>query len=257
MASNFSLKIEFIGGLSVTQQAAFTEARDRWREIIVGALPPVMVDGQQIDGLVIEAQGIFIDGSGGILGQAGPTILRNDSNLPVKGLMSFDTGDLAQMEADGSLRDVILHEMGHVLGLGTLWSSHFFDFVKDSGSDDPLYTGHHACHEYAVLLGNEHDTDIPLANTGGPGTREGHWRELTFAHELMTGFISGVSRPLSRMTIAALQDMGYEVDYSSADPYSIPDSGLLAMLSLSAPSLPCCRVTRPKPVYLADLEQES
>ena len=38
--------------------------------------------------------------------------------------MSFDTADLARMEADGSLTDVILHEMGHVLGFGTLWSRH-------------------------------------------------------------------------------------------------------------------------------------
>jgi hypothetical protein len=36
--------------------------------------------------------------------------------------MSFDTADLDRMEADGCLQDVILHEMGHVLGFGTLWS---------------------------------------------------------------------------------------------------------------------------------------
>ena len=35
--------------------------------------------------------------------------------------MSFDTDDLSRMEQDGSLIDVIIHEMGHVLGIGTLW----------------------------------------------------------------------------------------------------------------------------------------
>ena len=35
--------------------------------------------------------------------------------------MSFDTADLAQIEADGSLVRVIMHEMGHVLGIGTIW----------------------------------------------------------------------------------------------------------------------------------------
>ena len=35
--------------------------------------------------------------------------------------MSFDTADLAQMAADGTLVDVITHEMGHVIGIGTIW----------------------------------------------------------------------------------------------------------------------------------------
>jgi len=254
MASDFSLEIEFSGGLSVTQQAAFTSARDRWREVIVGALTPVVVDGQQIDGLVIEAQGIFIDGPSGVLGQAGPTILRDDNDLPARGLMSFDTGDLAEMETNGGLTDVILHEMGHVLGIGTLWSSDFFDFIEGSGGDDPAYTGPNASREYGDLLGQGTATKVPIANTGGPGTREGHWREKTFAHELMTGFLSGATRPLSRMTIGTLEDMGYEVDHSQADPYALPDSNLLAMIALTAPTIPCCQVIRTKPVRLSEWE---
>ena len=37
-------------------------------------------------------------------------------------IMQFDTADLATMEANGSLVDVITHEMGHVLGFGTIWT---------------------------------------------------------------------------------------------------------------------------------------
>jgi hypothetical protein len=36
--------------------------------------------------------------------------------LPVKGIMSFDTADLKDMQSAGTLKDVITHEMGHVLG---------------------------------------------------------------------------------------------------------------------------------------------
>ena len=36
--------------------------------------------------------------------------------------MQFDSADLASMEASGSLYGVILHEMGHVLGIGTSWA---------------------------------------------------------------------------------------------------------------------------------------
>ena len=62
-----------------------------------------------------------------MLGQAGPTRLRPAEAgaaafLPAKGRMSFDTADLAQMERDGTLNDVITHEMGHVLGIGSVWT---------------------------------------------------------------------------------------------------------------------------------------
>jgi len=254
MTSQFSLEIEFKSGLTSTQQAAFADARDRWREVIVGALTPVVIDGQQIDGLVIEAQGVVIDGPGQVLGQAGPTAIRNGSMLPAKGIMSFDTADLARMETDGSLTDVILHEMGHVLGLGTLWDSNFFDFVVGSGTSNPNYSGGYAKTEYANLLNDGTQPNIPLANQGGAGTAEGHWRESTFAHELMTGFLSGLSRPLSRMTIAALKDLGYEVDMSAADHFDMPGPSLIAMVALTAPATPCCRVLRPEPVMIQEVE---
>jgi hypothetical protein len=43
-----------------------------------------------------------------------------------------------------------------------------------------------------------------------------------FGNELMTGFISGLPDPLSTVTIGSLQDMGYTVNYSMADSYTLP-----------------------------------
>ena len=37
-------------------------------------------------------------------------------------------------------------------------------------------------------------------------------------NELMTGFLGTGRNPLSRMTVAALQDLGYEVNYDAAEP---------------------------------------
>ena len=39
-------------------------------------------------------------------------------------------------------------------------------------------------------------------------------------NELMTGYLSAGDNPLSRLSIATLQDLGYSVDYSQADPYT-------------------------------------
>src|SRR5438874_787744 len=122
--SAFSIQVRFLGGLTQTQKAAFKTAADRWSRVIVGSLPPVTVDGEVIQNVLILAQGVNIDGPGNILGQAGPTRLRPGSAgsaafIPAKGRMAFDTADLQQMESDGTLNDVITHEMGHVLGIGT------------------------------------------------------------------------------------------------------------------------------------------
>ena len=62
---------------------------------------------------------------------------------------------------------------------------------------------------------------MPLANTGGSGTQRGHWRESIFDTELMTGYGDQGNDPISRVTIAALQDLGYEVNYDSADNFNL------------------------------------
>ena len=218
--SSFTIDVRFTGGLSASQQAIFTEAAQRWSEAIIADLPSFRIDGELIDDLLILAEGVSIDGPNNVLGQAGPTHVRPDSRIPVKGIMSFDTADLTQLEQSGELLDVIIHEMGHVLGIGTLWSE--LRLIASSGTDDPLFIGPAAMREYGRLLGTTNPIAVPVANTGGPGTREGHWREATFDTELMTGFDDPGRNAMSRMTIASLQDLGYQVNLNAADSYSLP-----------------------------------
>ena len=230
--SPFTIEVRFLGGLSDAQRAAFTAAADRWARVVVGDLPDVLVDGEVVDDLLILAQGVPLDGPGAVLGQAGPTHLRPASAggaafLPVKGVMSFDTADLAQLEADGTLYDVIAHEMGHVLGIGTVWD--LKGLLQGAGTADPTFTGQGAMQEFGVLLGTGGAQPVPVENTGGPGTRDGHWRESVFRNELMTGFVSAAGNPLSRMTVASFGDLGYQVDPDEAEPYDLPDLMALAV----------------------------
>jgi hypothetical protein len=196
-----------------------------------------------IDDVLITAEGKADDGPGGTLGSAGPRFVRVPSNLPITGEMNFDTADLADMEQDGTLIDVILHEMGHVLGIGTLWTRR--NLLSGSGTNDPEFTGANAMAEYATLLSEAAPRAVPVANTGGGGTRDAHWRELTFDHELMTGFAEQGEMPMSRMTIASLRDLGYEVDMAVANPYQLPSPRLVASRSLRAPRR-TCHVTFPE-----------
>ena len=224
--SPFTIEVGFLGGLTEDQQAAFTAAADRWTRMIVGDLPSVVADGETIDDVLILAQGTAIDGPGGVLGQAGPTVLRPASAgaaalLPAKGVMSFDTADLEQMAADGTLGDVITHEMGHVLGIGSIWQDK--GLLRGAATTNPTFAGAGAMAEYAALLGVSGARPVPVENTGGVGTRGAHWRETVFRNELMSGFIDAAGNPISRVTVASLADLGYQVDIDNAEPYALPD----------------------------------
>src|SRR5437773_1724307 len=82
-----------------------------------------------------------------------------------KGLMSFDTADLAKMEADSTLNDVITHEMGHVLGIGTIWD--LKGLLRRGGTSNPTFAGVGAMEEYRVLRGAGRRRRVPVENSGG------------------------------------------------------------------------------------------
>jgi hypothetical protein len=237
--SHFDIKVRILGGLTAAQQKAFQTAAATWSKIISADVPGVRVDGEKVDDLLIEAVGTLIDGESGILGQAGPTHIRPGSMIPAKGRMEFDRSDLARMEADGSLTSVIIHEMGHVIGIGTLWED--MDLLQGRATANPVFTGAKAMREFGVLTAENAPTPVPVENTGGSGTRDGHWRDSVFGNELMTGFLSPGTNPLSRMTAASLQDMGYKVDLDAAQPYALPSHLHLSMMGVwaDAPEFRC------------------
>jgi hypothetical protein len=228
--SPFHIEVRFRGGLTTSQRQVFKDAANRWTKLIVGDLPDVIVSGQTIDDVRIDAQGVAIDGVGGVLGQAGPTLVRPPSAgkhafLTATGVMQFDTADLASMEDQGILNDVITHEMGHVLGcIGFIWSQKGFVIGQETRAW--AFTGPLAASEYGKLLGSSamgSPKPVPIENQHGPGTRGSHWRETVFGNELMTGFVSqSGSNPLSRVTGGMFGDIGYDVDLNVCDPYQLP-----------------------------------
>lgn len=242
----YSIDVSFRGGLSAGQRAAFVAAAARWARVISKPLPAVKVGGVTTRGCLIDAQGTSIDGPSGILGMAGPTRLRPSvpvmgkaALLPCAGVMSFDVADLASMERDGTLVDVITHEMGHVIGIGTVWSRK--GVLRGAGSVDPTFIGSR-CRAAFLELGGQ-GAAVPVENQGGGGTRDSHWRERYFRNELMTGYVSpaGTTNPLSALTIASLEDLGYDVDYSAAEPYRVA-AALLASDEVLVPRRHCLPV---------------
>lgn len=218
--------MRFLGGLTDQQKSAFRAAADRWSRVIVGDLPSIMIDGEVIDDVVITAQGRDIDGLSRVLGQAGPTHMRPAGAgqfrfIPAKGVMAFDTADLAAMEQRGTLGDVITHEMGHVIGVGTIWQ--LKGLLQGAGTDNPRFRAARAMEEFGRLRGTG-PVRVPVENTSGQGTADSHWRETVFRKELMSGFISAPGNPISALTVGSLADCGYVVDITAAEPHSLPNN---------------------------------
>lgn len=238
-AAGYNVILRFLTMPSLPQLQAFTNAVTRWQTIITNdladisnvVLPPGACSpnspaiNENMDDLVIEASLIPIDGPGGVLGAAGPCFIRTAGFLPLLGGMVFDVADVAALEANGSLGSVILHEMGHVIGIGSLWTR--FNLLANpslpnSPGVDTRYTGVNGIAGFDSIGGTTYTggLKVPVENTqGGQGTRDTHWRESVLANELMTGFLNMGSNPLSLLTVRSLQDLGYSVNTAAADPF--------------------------------------
>jgi hypothetical protein len=261
VTASFDIEVVFISAVSNAQRAAFTAAAERWETVITGDIPGFNItaaDGitagycginhpavvRNIDDLLIYVDLTPLDGVGNLLGQAGPCIYNTSNNKPIIGTMQFDAADLDAMLANGTLQAVITHEMGHVLGIGSMWDTGFL--LTGAGGTDPFFSGVNAIDYFkraggTVALGNGVPVEnclVGVPSSCGQGTRDSHWRESIFKTELMTGYISGTSNPLSAVTIAALADQGYDVNFAAADAYSLPTaSGNIAMDAEGASSL--------------------
>jgi hypothetical protein len=108
--------------------------------------------------------------------------------------------------------------MGHVLGIGTIWSS--LGLLEGAGTADPRFTGEQATAEYNSIFGGD-ESSVPVEAGGGSGTRDMHFRESVFNHELMTGWLDS-TMPLSRITAGSLADIGYDIHIWESDSYSAP-----------------------------------
>lgn len=214
----FNIDITFTGGgWSDSLKEAFYIASELISDIITSDVGDVYYNGEMIDDLSITAEMSSIDGLYGVLGYAGISAIRNpnaseDPYLPVAGFMSFDTADANHLMSSGDWNAVVLHEMMHTLGVGTLWD---YMGLLSNADGDLRFTGENATAAYQQYVEERGISDSGAANGviveegGGSGTARSHWDEDVFEHELMTGWLSG-DMHLSDVTIASLEDLGYE-----------------------------------------------
>lgn len=252
--SSYTVDLRFFGPQPTDiASAAFVTAAARIRATIIGDIPdffpsaaginlegcgvPGTILNEFVDDVVIYATIVPIDGPLRVLASAGPCFVRSGNGTTIVGSMRFDADDIQTLVDRGTLQDVVLHEMLHVVGIGTLWNR--FGLLQGAGTPDTRYTGANGVAGCVAVGGASvcGAGSIPVEDTGGPGTADGHWRERVFRTELMTGFI-GSTNPFSVMSIRSLSDLGLQVNTNAADPYTVPDppAGARAAYSLDSQS---------------------
>ena len=267
---SYNIDLISITPMTETQAAAYRNAAERWMRVLAGTELPDMPVGAEIpvgcwddvsdrrvdsvdDLLLVVAVGTFESAS--TIASAGSCRRHADSMLPWMGRVKFNERYLAEIEADGGLEEVVLHEMGHTLGLGGYdWGQ--FDLLANptltwlwitvlhNPGEDTHFTGPLAAEAFDAAGGTNYtDGDkVPVENCRGRGSGDTHWRELYWSDkvkdsncregEILLGgelmsptYNFGVRAPLSNITIQALADMDYTVNASQAEAYSLPEPG--------------------------------
>ena len=223
---DYNIEVSFKGSnWTSALQVAFETAADYISTIITNDISDVFFRGKIIDDIHIDASLSDIDGVGGVLGQAGPTAYRTADYLPATATMQFDIADAANFDSLHLFDDIVLHEMLHSIGFGTMWE--MMGLTTGTIADGTLqFNGPDAIAAYIAEFGATGATGVPIETDYGSGTAGGHWDEATFQNELMTGFIGTLDdyqepNYVSGMTVAALEDMGYETQWNLGGPAGV------------------------------------
>jgi hypothetical protein len=219
--SQFDIALTFASNIPETMRQGVREAAARWMEIIIGDLPNV----GEIDDIEIHVESRALAAT--VLAVGGPTHFRGGgAPLPYRGTLAFDEDGLDATKERAY--DVALHEVAHALGFGTLWKQ--MELVKDF-TGQSAYVGRAAFAMYKFAV-DPAATGIPLEPDPDDPTDAPHWasswaisNDVHF--EVMNAFVSSTQREryISTITVGAMHDLGYAVDYSQADLEGIITAG--------------------------------
>jgi len=211
-ASQFNIALSFADDIPENIRAGVRQAADRWMKIIVGDLP----DEGGIDDISIDVQSGQL--AENILATGGPDQFRSGSNLPYHGVVTW--ADVGLNESTIRATDIAMHEIAHVLGFGTMWQN---QKLVETQLGAPVYTGQAALAMYRFAVDSK-AAGVPIQLDADDATAGSHWASSWAAvndsvFDVMASYLSQNvgGRFISTVTVAAMQDLGYQVNYSQGD----------------------------------------
>ena len=261
-ALTFDIEVVYLSGerpLGETEKMLIELAAARWEAIITGDLPDVSFRSSPVDQVspLLKARvqvndwvddiRIFVrvtDLPGNTGGSAWPTWTRRGSHLPIIAELAIDPDELdEELVMGGGFYKLVLHEIGHCLGFGTLWDD--LDLLKQpsaSGFSDPYFSGTFAWGSYLEKLGwpDDFNNHYPPVQAGGD---DAHWQGSTFGDELMVSeWVYPYDKTLSDITLSSMMDLGYSVNVWAGDErYDLPPQRASKSLADRPPR--ACRIT--------------
>ena len=170
-----------------------------------------------------------------VVAQGGPCAIRSNG-LPLLGTIQINWRFYPTL-SDGKLDDLLMHEVGHVLGIGTVWRSASFAglVVGDTNAVDPIFVGPNALAAFQRLGGSARFTGrtVPVELKV-----LGHWRQEPFDGELMSPSLVTATQPLSAVTVASLRDIGWNIESEAYEEFQLPASVLSGRVSARVAPLP-------------------
>ena len=242
---DFDIELVYLDPVPESQKKVLHYAARRWMSIITEGLPDYEFSegwsgtcgdrsyeisaGERVDDLRIyvstfEGEDVT---TGGRFGYCGPSVLRDTEHLPVLACMGLNL-----KRAGDNLFTITIHEIGHGLGfLESVWDEHGY-IEYNSATGENSFTGPLAIAAF---------DDAGGANYTGAKVRfwNNHWWPHLLDGELMELW-GTYKMALSAITIESMADLGYGVDVTQADPYTLPGgaSKPVAKIALPAPDRP-------------------
>ena len=239
--NGFHIGVGFTSRVGAAERGAVRSAAGRWASILASTeLPDVEVNGTltcasdnvtinveigTLDDLAIVADVRAVDGAGGTAASAGLCDIRS-SGMPALALIVFDAADVDALAQSGKLSTVTVHEMAHALGFGILWGGLLRNPSRGNPGADTHFSGTNAVAAFNAAGGTSYTGGKVPVQTGGD---DRHWRDAVMGNEIMAPTLSlNESERLSAITIQSLADLGYQVNASLAQSYSLPSPAVVA-----------------------------
>jgi hypothetical protein len=230
----FDLQVNFgtgLEGLTAPARQAILDAAQYWKDVIL-----YRSDITTTNRLAIDLKGANLNLADNnpdtiTFAFAQPKLVLEGGKVKINsGSSTINTRRLAELNANPAyLKGVMIHEFAHVLGFGGLWQT--VDYTASNGVVSKVgnnfvdlaaatyQANSYAGWVYGELKGQNKPEAIPLDRLS-----LSHWDEGVFDTEMMTPIseLLGVAVPVSALSLAALRDLGWQVNMGAAEAYVLP-----------------------------------